>query len=69
MKLGDKMREIRLKNNLTQVQLANKMQVTQSYISLVELNLTTPRAMYIELFCFVFQIDKSRLLEEVRKCG
>lgn len=72
MKLGDKMKEIRLKNNLTQKQLADKMHVTQSYISLIEHNLTVPRPLYVELFCIMLGVkktEKKRMLTEVQKCG
>lgn len=72
MKLGDKMREIRLKNNLTQKQLADKMHVTQGYISLIEHNLTVPRPLYVELFCVMLGVkkaDRNRMLFEVQKCG
>ncbi len=72
MKLGDKMREIRLKNNLTQKQLADKMHVTQGYISLIEHNLTVPRPLYVELFCVMLGVkkaDRNRMLSEVQKCG
>lgn len=72
MKLGEKMREIRLKNNLTQKQLADKMHVTQGYISLIEHDLTVPRPLYVELFCVMLGVkkgDKNRMLSEVKKCG
>ena len=51
MTLGEKLKKVRLENDCTQTQLAQKMHVTQGYISSVENNLYTPSAMYIELFC------------------
>lgn len=62
MKLGDKMKEIRLKNNLKQREVAEKMTVSTSYVCRVEHNQEMPTAMYISLFCFNFGIDKENLL-------
>ncbi len=62
MKLGDKMKVIRLKNNLKQREVAEKMTVSTSYVCRVERNLEIPTAMYISLFCFTFGIDKESLL-------
>ena len=65
MKLGEKLRKVRLDNSCTQTQLAQKMHITQGYISSVENNLYTPSAMYVALFCYVFGISKAELFEEV----
>lgn len=68
MKLGDKMRELRLKNNLTQKQLADKMHVTQGYISLIEHNLTVPRPLYVELFCVILGVKKTEKNRMLLRC-
>jgi transcriptional regulator with XRE-family HTH domain len=40
--LGKKIRELRLGNNLTQEELANRLELTKGYISQLENNLTSP---------------------------
>ena len=65
MTLGEKLKKVRLENDCTQTQLAQKMHVTQGYISSVENNLYTPSAMYIELFCFIFITDRNYIISEV----
>ena len=65
MTLGEKLKKVRLENDCTQTQLAQKMHVTQGYISSVANNLYTPSAMYIELFCFIFNTDRNYIISEV----
>ena len=40
--LGKKIRELRLANDLTQEELANRVELTKGYISQLENNLTSP---------------------------
>ena len=42
MEIGSKIRELRLENNLTQVELADRVELTKGYISQLENNLTSP---------------------------
>lgn len=42
MDIGKKLRILRLSNNLTQQELANKLDLTKGYISQIENNLTSP---------------------------
>lgn len=42
MKIGDKIRRLRLKNNLTQEELANRCELSKGFISQVERDLTSP---------------------------
>lgn len=42
MDIGSKIRELRLENNLTQEELANRVELTKGYISQLENNLTSP---------------------------
>lgn len=65
MTLGKKMKLIRVRNDLTQSQLAEKMKVQQAYVSQLELNKLKPRKMYVALFCCVFGISEEELFEEV----
>lgn len=65
MTLGKKMKLIRVKNDLTQVELGKKMKVTQTFISQLERNELQPRKMYIALFCYIFGISEAELFEEV----
>lgn len=65
MTLGKKMKLIRVKNDLTQAELSEKMKVTQTFISQLERNVLPPTKMYIALFCYVFNISEAELFEEV----
>ncbi len=42
MKIGDKIRNLRLKNNLTQAELGNRCDLTKGFISQLEADLTSP---------------------------
>ena len=42
MKIGEKIRQLRLKNGLTQEELANRCELTKGFISQVERELTSP---------------------------
>lgn len=42
MKIGDKIKRLRLKNGLTQEELANRCELTKGFISQVERDLTSP---------------------------
>lgn len=42
MEIGSKIRELRLENELTQEELANRVELTKGYISQLENNLTSP---------------------------
>ncbi len=42
MKIGDKIKRIRIKNDLTQEELANRCELTKGFISQVERDLTSP---------------------------
>jgi transcriptional regulator with XRE-family HTH domain len=42
MDIGKKIRALRLGNNLTQEELANRLELTKGYISQLENNLTSP---------------------------
>lgn len=42
MNIGDKIKRLRIKNNLTQEELANRCELSKGFISQVERNLTSP---------------------------
>lgn len=42
MKIGEKIRQLRMKNSLTQEELANRCELTKGFISQVERDLTSP---------------------------
>jgi transcriptional regulator with XRE-family HTH domain len=42
IKIGDKLRNLRLKNNLTQAELGNRCNLTKGFISQLEADLTSP---------------------------
>ncbi len=56
----NKLKEIRVKNNLTQQELANKLGVTQRYIAFIENGDRTPS---LENACKIAKILKSRVEE------
>ncbi|MBQ7032164.1 MAG: helix-turn-helix transcriptional regulator [Clostridia bacterium] len=48
MKIGDKIRNLRLKNNLTQSELGNRCDLTKGFISQLESDLTSPSLSTLE---------------------
>ena len=55
--LGDRIKEIRKKNKLTQKELADRLFVTASYISQVEKNKETPTEMFLKLFAYELNVS------------
>ena len=56
MKIGDKIKELRLENKLTQMQLANLIGVSQKAIDYWERNVNEPKASYIIALVKVFNL-------------
>jgi len=61
--LGKKIQELRKENNLTQEELAEKIDVTRQTISNWELNESTPDIMYSKKLAEVFNISLDELLD------
>ena len=62
MEISKRIRELRKLNNLTQTQLAEKLQTTQDTISLWELGKSYPDVESIILICQLFDISADYLL-------
>jgi len=60
--LGTKFREIRLKKELSQLELAKRMGVTQGYISRIENDLTTPTVEFLFKMRKKFKVNLNSLL-------
>ena len=44
MKIGEKIKRLRIRNQLTQEELANRCELSKGFISQVERDLTSPRS-------------------------
>ena len=62
IKISGRIRELRKLNNLTQTQLAEKLQTTQDTISLWELGKSYPDVNSLILLCKLFDISADYLL-------
>ena len=62
MNIGNRIKEIRIDNKLTQAQIAKKLNVTQDSISLWENNKRLPDTQYIIEICKIFNIKADYLL-------
>ena len=63
MKIGDKVRETRLNLGLTQVQFADKLNLSDNYISLVESGKKTPSIKFLDNIYDTFGVDILYVLE------
>lgn len=63
MTIGDKIKELRKEQNMTQENLAEKLNVSRQTISKWESNISIPDANNIVLICRVFHIDTNYLLD------
>ena len=62
MALGERIKELRKKNGLTQVGLAEKLDVTKGTVSTWETNSRTPNFDTLEQMCDLFQVGMDYLL-------
>lgn len=60
--LGQRIKELRIKNNLTQSALAEKVNIATKYQSCVETGNSYPSAELIEKYAKVFNIEPSEVL-------
>jgi transcriptional regulator with XRE-family HTH domain len=65
MEIGDKIKEIREKNNLTQKQFGDKLNVTNSVVSRWESNTIKPDLTMLELISKTYDIDIMELIGNV----
>ncbi len=61
-KFAERLKELRLENKLTQDMLAEQTGITQSSISIYELNKTRPTDEVIITFCKFFKVSADYLL-------
>lgn len=61
MSIGDSLKQIRKDKGLRQIDVAKELEISQSYISLVENNQTIPNNRFLKLFCLQFGVDKDSL--------
>ena len=57
MKIGERIKELRIENNLSQMQLAKTIGVSQKAIDYWERNVNEPKASYIIMLVQTFQIS------------
>lgn len=62
MKLGNRIKEMRIKYNLTQEDLANKLHITRQTISKWESNKSIPDIMSVKELCQIFNISIDEFL-------
>lgn len=62
MKFGDLIKEIRLSNNLTQYEVAQKVEISRSVLSQYEHNLVEPTANVVKKFAQFFDVSADYLL-------
>ena len=62
MRIGEKLKEIRKENNLSQTKLGEMLGTTQDTISLWELNKSLPDILMLYKICSLFNISADYLL-------
>lgn len=60
--LGERLRDLRSKNGITQAELAEKIFVGESYIALIELNKRNPSTEILGKLCDFFGVSTDYLL-------
>ena len=66
MKLGEIIKELRIERNLSQMQLAKMIGVSQKAIDYWERNINEPKASYIISLVRVFNISFDEFFEEIK---
>lgn len=65
MKIGDKIKELRLEKGYSQQQLANKIGVSQKAIDYWERNVNEPKSSFIILLVKTFEISFDEFFAEI----
>ena len=65
MKIGDKIKELRLEQHLSQMQLAKAIEVSQKAIDYWERNVNEPKASYIIRLVNVFNLTFDEFFTDV----
>lgn len=64
MDIGQRIRQLRVKNDLTLEELANRCELTKGFLSQLERNLTSPSITTLEDICEALGISMSKFFEE-----
>ena len=65
MKIGEKIKELRLEQHLSQMQLAKMIDVSQKAIDYWERNINEPKASYIIKLVKAFQLSYDEFFSEI----
>ncbi len=65
MKIGEKIKELRIENNLSQSKLANAIEVSQKAIDFWERSINEPKASYIIKLVKFFNLTFNEFFEDV----
>lgn len=60
--LGERLKQIRKKNNMTLQELSNRTELSISYLSNIERNHTSPTVKHLELICDAMQCDIAQIV-------
>ena len=66
MSIGEKIKELRLEKGLTQMQLANKIGVSQKAVDYWERNVNEPKASYIVALVNFFGISYDEFFADIK---
>lgn len=61
--IGDRIKELRIRNGLTQVDLARRLQLTRSSINAWEMGISIPSTQYIVELASLFKVSSDYILE------
>ena len=61
--IGDRIKELRIRNNLTQIDLARKLQLSRSAVNAWEMGISVPSTQYIVELANLFKTSADYLLE------
>ena len=64
MDIGKRIKQLRIKNNLTLEELASRCELTKGFLSQLERNLTSPSIVTLEDICEALGITMSKFFEE-----
>ena len=66
MNIGEKIKEFRLEKNLSQMQLAQKIGVSQKAVDYWERNINEPKASYIIALVNVFEVTFDEFFSDIK---
>lgn len=63
MNTGEKIKMVRKEKGMKQIDVARDLEISQSYISMVENGRTIPTSRFVKLFCLQYGVEESCLAE------